>query len=272
MPYAISNPDYSSRGGSSGMGPEYDIGNSASGTPGQSPNWRGWGGPGGYLLMQEDLALRNQQALKKEELKNKIRSDAAGMANRGQIGAAIGTMNTGLGYLDDQLNAGLADFGPSNAFYKQGMQDGGYSQELFDSILANKYQQINNSARAQALNMSNMASARGMASNPSAAAALTSAGQFAAAGGRGDTRAALEQQRVGNRFQAAAGSAGNAAAMGGMRDSFSKSAMQGYQNIAGLQTQPTQEGALDMLNDRPSYGAGYSIPTAVKKTARGYMG
>lgn len=115
----------------------------------------------------------------------------------------------------------------------QGIASGGmYSQQEMDDILKARMGNITNSAYGQQSALNNMLAQRGVR-NPGASIALGNAGQFAAAGERGQAMGDLASQQAQSRLQGLAGAAGIANQLA----SLDVSPVQGSTNYMDLYNQ-----------------------------------
>jgi hypothetical protein len=142
---------------------------------------------------------------------NNIVGGAAGMATNGQIAQS------------------RADLMPAYQGYQRLHQQGMYTGQQMNDILQNSYQQVAAGTRAMQGNANAMNASRGLGANAGMAMATGMAGQFAAAGARGQANAGLQREQSQSKIHGLDGM-GN---IGGQ--------------LADYASRPTQENALAML-------------------------
>lgn len=206
------------------------------GTPAQSTGPRG-----GTYGIEQDFGMRDMFANAQLQNMNQgygsmmnglsgIYGNAAGMVTSGQIATARG-----------DLAQSLADFG-----YQR--DNGNLTDAQEQALLQDAYQQTAASTRAMQGGVNSMNASRGLGANAGLTAAMSMAGQFAAAGNRGRANADIMQNE------------GLAKERG----------RQGYAGVSGQRAQyaamPTQENALAMASQlqsaygsmqQPNFGGAY---------------
>jgi hypothetical protein len=137
---------------------------------------------GGSYGVQQDFGLRdrfaggamdyasNQNNMMNSQMGG-IYGNAAGMATAAQIAAAQGHLQ------------------PAYAGMQSQSTGGNLSQAEEQALLQDAYQQVGNTTRAMQGNTNAYATSRGLGANPGMMAAMSMAGQFAAAGNRGRANA-----------------------------------------------------------------------------------
>jgi hypothetical protein len=197
---------------------------------------------GGYL---DSFFNQQQSALAGN---NNIRSQAAGMSTAGQIAKGIGTMGKGIG----ELQGAKGQFDQSNSFYSNLMQNGMYDRGTMDKMLANAYGQSVSQGRVLGDNINSAMSARGAAANPLAGASMRMRAAFEGAGQRGNMMAGLEREQAQSKITGAQGHSGNAQAMAGLSGQMASL----YGNMGQAEMMPTQEGAMQFMQDVPQFDQG----------------
>jgi hypothetical protein len=139
----------------------------------------------------------------------------------------IGTMAAGMA-TSGQINRARADLMPTYQGYQNLYNNGMYSGQQMSDILQDAYQQVGNSTRAMQGNANAMNASRGLGANAGMTMATGLAGQFAAAGARGQANAGLQREQAQSKIHGLDGM-GN---IGGQ--------------LADYAARPTQEGALAM--------------------------
>lgn len=116
----------------------------------------------------------------------------------------------------EQIERARGDFGQALSGYQNLATNGMYTGGEMDAILSNRVQQVNNSTKAMQQNINAQMAARGMGGNAGAQAALSMAGQFNAAGQRGQQYGDLMSEQAQSRVAGLEGLTGVSGALAGL--------------------------------------------------------
>lgn len=115
----------------------------------------------------------------------------------------------------DQIQAAKGDLSGALGGYKNLMTNGMYSPDDENAILSNRVQQVNNTTQAMQQNLNAENASRGLGANAGASAALGMAGQFNAAGQRGQAYGDIKSQQAQSKVTGLQGYAGVSGTLAG---------------------------------------------------------